>query len=506
MADLNDLEEGAKRAIRLTKLFNAVIHGHRELKTAADGQRFLEAFCAQEDVTKCVECLIAAPGGLPAVAKSFRYSGDSAFLNGRATSVLHYLSHPSLKQLYNGDFLHRVLEEIVEPPTFWKTLYESHYAETLTEEATHAFAWLLYELLCCTHEEGHSDVWDVAEKVTKDRSLLKSPALDVPNLGYKIQHVTERTTATDEEHPGGRHDNDFVDYHRIRLLPTPDEFASSERPFYRRADAINAMEPEYRGATHLDNQFRLLREDFLGELRHNFQVAVGQRKGKRRFRLKGLSFAGLDCGSVSRRKLCALKLQCDDDIPQISHLDDKASRQAFLCSNKNVIKHQSLGCLISAGTVLAFATLERDEDLLAQQPPTIVIRINDEANFAKILCVSKASMELEFVQVDTAAFAYEPILEGLQNMIDLPLQEQMLNLSPEASQDVSVIASASLVEEVRTHGTSDLQPFLQTRKRVRLDSAQVNSLVAGLTKKVSLIQSPPGKCASNAPSQQSTET
>lgn len=161
----NQEEEDAKRAVRLTKHFNAIIHGNRELSTAADGQRFLEAVCAQKDVTKCVECLIAAPGGLPAVAKSFRFSGDSAFLNGRATSVLRYLSQPSLKQLYNGSSLRQVLVEIVEPPTFWNTLCESHHAKTLTDEATLAFAWLLYELLCCT-QEGLPDVRQVAERVT----------------------------------------------------------------------------------------------------------------------------------------------------------------------------------------------------------------------------------------------------------------------------------------------------------------------------------------------------
>src|SRR4051794_28343873 len=123
MTDINsDKDDTAKRAVRLTKLFNAVIYGHRELKSITDGNRFLEALCAQEDVSKCVECLIAAPGGLAAVAKSFRFSRDSAFINGRAASVIHYFSHPSLKQLYGGHFLHRVLEGIVDPPTFWNTL------------------------------------------------------------------------------------------------------------------------------------------------------------------------------------------------------------------------------------------------------------------------------------------------------------------------------------------------------------------------------------------------
>src|SRR5438132_1652292 len=91
----------AKRAAGLAKLFNAVINGHREEKSAAHANCFLEALCAQEDV-----------------AKSFRFSLDSVFLNGPATSVIQHLSHPSVEQLYGGQFLYRILEQIVQPPTF----------------------------------------------------------------------------------------------------------------------------------------------------------------------------------------------------------------------------------------------------------------------------------------------------------------------------------------------------------------------------------------------------
>lgn len=62
-----DSEVDAKRVAGLTKLFNSAIRGQHELRSSADGNRFLEALCAQNDVTKCVECLVAAPAGLSAV-------------------------------------------------------------------------------------------------------------------------------------------------------------------------------------------------------------------------------------------------------------------------------------------------------------------------------------------------------------------------------------------------------------------------------------------------------
>jgi hypothetical protein len=488
-----DQDEAAKRVVRLTKLFNAIIHGHRELKSAADGNRFLEALCAQEDAGKCVECLIAAPEGLSAVAKAFRYSRDSAFLNGPAQIAINYLSTPSLKQLYGGHFLHRVLEAIIEPPTFWNTLCEAHHAQILTQEATQAFAWLLLEVLCSSAAEGLPDVRDVAERVTKSESLLNSGSLGVRNLGQKIKHVLNSTLEGALDGPGGRHDNDFVDFRKVKILPTADEFASAERPFYRRRDAISTVGPDERGLMHLDNQFRLLREDLLGELRDDFKIAVGQKKGRRKFVLGGLRFAGLDFGSDTRRKMCSVKLQCKDDLPQMASLKSAASRKKFVTDNRNMMKHQSLGCLISQGRVLAFAKVDRDEDLLAQRPPVIVLRVDDQDSLRKTLHACKYAADLQFVQVDTAVFAYEPVLKCLQKMTEVPLQEQLLGLTPESSEAVSSIAPLQIVNKIREQWEDDLQPLLATKNKIELDAAQAESLLLGLSRKVSLIQGPPGE-------------
>ena len=488
MADQEDA-----RAVKLTKLFNAIIHGHRDLKSAADGTRFLEALCSQKDVSKSVECLIAASEGLPSVAKAFRFSGNSTFLNGPATLVLHHLSDPSLKQLYSGQFLQRVLEQIVEPPTFWNTFVQAHHARILTDDATHAFAWLLLEILRC-RSEGVPDVREVAERLTIAESFIGSSSLEIRNLGQKIKHVLDSTSSDPtEEGPGGRHDNDFVDYRKIKILPTPDEFASAERPFYRRTNAIDSMEPENRGMTHLDNQFRLLREDLVGELRNDFQIATGQKKGRRKAFVDNLIYYGLDCGTEQKRKACAVKFRCGKDIPQMAKLKGKSLRKKFVLDNKNLLKHQSFGCLISNGDVIGFATIDRNEDLLAEEPAVIVLQITDGASFRKVLIASKSSSDLQFVQVDTAVFAYRPFLKCLQTMTELPMQEQLLNIGSGSSEVLSGIEPTPIVEKIRHNYGSDLQSTLGTTKSVLLDAAQAESLLAGLTKKISLIQGPPGK-------------
>jgi hypothetical protein len=487
-----DQEAAAKRAAGLTKLFNKIIFGHQELKSPADAQRFLEALCAQSDASKCVEQLIAAPSGLGAVAKAFRFSANATFINGPATSVIHHLSDPAVKQLYGGQFLHRVLEQIVEPPTFWNTFAEAHNAHVLTPEGTLAFAWLLLELLQgCS--EGVPDVRDTAHRVTGNESLINSESLDVRNLGHRIKHVLGSTSSDSAEGPGGRHDNDFADFRKVKILPTPDEFASVATPFYRRANELQSLEQESRGLMHLDNQFRLLREDLLGELRSDFQIAVGQKKGNRRVVLRKLSYAGVECGVFNKRKPCSLKLHCTEDVPQLAKIQGVAIRKRYVLENKNLLKHQSLGCLISNGNIVAFASVDRNEDLLAHEPAIVVLRIADAESFRKVLKTCKMSPDLAFVQVDTAVFAYEPVLKCLQRMSELPLEQQVLNLTPSSGEVLSGIQPTTIINSIRDNWQQDLQSVVGSTGPVQLDLAQVESLITGLAKRLSIIQGPPGQ-------------
>ncbi|KAH7394503.1 P-loop containing nucleoside triphosphate hydrolase protein [Pyrenochaeta sp. MPI-SDFR-AT-0127] len=487
-----DPEAIAKRAVGLAKLFNGVIHGHRELKTTADGFRFLEALCAQDDVSKCVECLNAAPAGLSAVAKSFRFSRDIDFLNGPATSVLHYLSHPSLKQLYGGQFLHRILEQIIQPPTFWNSFFEAHNARILTPKGTHAFALLLLEVLYIRSEEI-PDVRTVAERINQNQSLINSDSLNIRNIGHKIKHLLDSRASDSADGPGGRHDNDHADYCSIKILPTPDEFASTETPYYRRADAIKSIEePEKRGMAHLGNQFRLLREDMVGELRSDYQIATGQKKGRRKVVLGHLQFAGIDCGPQNRRKPCSLKFQCTKDIPQLHQIKGVAIRKKYVSENKNLMKHQSLGCLVSHDNIVAFASVDRDEDLLAQEPSIIVLRLADTSSLGKVLTTWKTMSDLSFVQVDTAVFAYEPILKCLQSMTELPMIDQLLNFTLESTKALSGIQPEAVINAIHDGWKNDLKDIVGTVRSIELDIAQSSSLLTGLANKVSLIQGPPG--------------
>ena len=200
-----------------------------------------------------------------------RFNVSSNFLNGPAIELLRYLQAPALKIICGGDLLRELILCIVKPPIFWNHFVKSFNDGTLQESAIQSFAWLLVELLSLPAEKS-LEYHDLAQDLTAREPLLSSPHFEIRTLGQKIKHILSTldsaAPANGELGPGGRHDNDFVDFRQISILPTADELTSAEPPFLLVAEAVE--DPNRvcsRPAVHLDNQFRLLREDMLREIR-----------------------------------------------------------------------------------------------------------------------------------------------------------------------------------------------------------------------------------------------
>ena len=133
------------------------------------------------------------------------------------------------------------------------------------------------------------------------KTLLDSPRFSVRSIATKIKHVAIHSGSTPRSEllngPGGRHDNDHVDFRQISILPTPDELESISEAFLRPSRWLeNPATENNRLAMHLDNQSRLLREDMIGEMREEAQIAVGKKIGKYRgFVVEGLVLKDLHC-------------------------------------------------------------------------------------------------------------------------------------------------------------------------------------------------------------------
>ncbi|KAL6234576.1 hypothetical protein BDW75DRAFT_251397 [Aspergillus navahoensis] len=486
----------ASRSDRLAKIFTLVLSGKRPISTVENFTLLLEAIQEQSDHAACVERIIASPPARNAIRNGTRLNINPDFLNTHTSSLIHYLVDPGVKSRCNGQFLQEILELIVEPPTVWNAFTQAFQDGQLTEQGMQAFAWLMIELLA--HPSvGQIDVATDAQKVVGNGALLRSLSPETRGYGYKLQQILQikasNMVVRDSDHiPGGRHDNDHADFRQIAIYPTSGEFYSTEKPFYRRADDIRQLAENARPAAHLDNQFRLLREDMLSEIREELQVASGKKKRKRRMAtiLQKLALEDVFYGTEKRGYPCALVISCLEGLEALTSLDND-SRKKFLKNDRGYLRHGSFGCLLHGKEIISFATVDRQVDYLLKSPPSVVLRVTGHEAVRKSLSYFKFYDDIRFLLVDAPVFAYEPILKRLQEKIELPLAEELLGYQPGGDVSRSGTISSFVIESLNDRPET-LQEVLGIQKPISLDPSQMESLLSGLTQRVSLIQGPPG--------------
>ncbi|KAJ7241901.1 P-loop containing nucleoside triphosphate hydrolase protein [Mycena haematopus] len=484
------------RTTKLNKLFNEILHGTP--LTRQNFLLFLEAIPNQPDHAACMNKIIGSPTGLASIQAAMRFDLSDKFLNGHATDILSYLQDPELESIGGGSFLMQIVKRIVEPPIFWDAFTNAFKSGRLVERGTRSFAWLLLQLSRLPGSDGDPYI-ELASTASLLTALTGSPDADTRLLGYKIKHIVEtcKTAIPGDRdiQPGGRHDNDFADFRKISILPTADEVASQEAPFLRRCDPTQAApDPASAVSQCLDDQFRLLREDMLYEMRDELQIAFKQKKGHHR----GLVVEGFTLvddvyhGSGDRACTWGMTLKADHDFWFFRKVQN---RKKYLTDNRNLFKHQAHTCLIVDNEVVAFPTIHRDEDRLAENPPMVILQLEGHSSTANALLKLKkrSRPHIKLIQIDTAIFSYQPILAALQKMRSMPLSHELLCWSPTSTvESPSFRLPTRIIEALRSDSSKDLSPLLQTSNPIILDDSQAVSLLAGLTQKVSLIQGPPG--------------
>jgi len=206
----------------------------------------------------------------------------------------------------------------------------------------------------------------------------------------------------------------------------------------------------------------------------------------------GFTLVGVDCGDPRKRLAWGLRLQCQRDLRQLAHLKPQ-DRKDFFHANRNVFKHQSLSCLIIDGEIVAFLIIQRDIDRLAQKPPIVTLQLSGKASTSKSLLKLKTAKNVRLVQIDTAVFSYEPVLRSLQELRDMPLEDELLLWTSDSVVNHPRHAPNALINDLKSNPTQDIQDILGTTKSIKLDESQMKSLLSGLQQRVSLIQGPPGE-------------
>ncbi|KAB8232587.1 P-loop containing nucleoside triphosphate hydrolase protein [Aspergillus alliaceus] len=377
----------------------------------------------------------------------------------------------------------------------WTAFVDCFKKRELSESSIHALAWMVVELLSFPPSSS-IDIKDDAQEIFDDGYMFLSSSPQIRSLAYKIQNMliikSNNAPFKPDFAPGGRHDNDFTDFRTVAIYPTAHEFASTEKPFYRRMDEISELSREKRIPAHLDNQFRLMREDMLSELRDDIQIALGKKKGKGGASLlQKLSIVDISCGDDKRLRPCSLAISCAKGLNPLS-TRSATERKTFLNENCNFLRHNSFGCLLRNKEIIAFATLDRNVDQLCLDIPIVILRVLGDQAMKKTLTAFKLYNDIQFLLVDAAVFAYEPILKCLQDKIDLPLSRELLEYQRDGLAQESSLIPDDMVQNIRNAGDENIQFLVGTKSPVKLDLTQLQSFVSGLTQTVSLIQGPPG--------------
>jgi len=229
------------------------------------------------------------------------------------------------------------------------------------------------------------------------------------------------------------------------------------------------------------------------EMREELEVAQGKKKGhKMGLVAGGLKLLDLYCGTPAHRVKWGIQLECSHDLWIFDGVKPK-DRKTALQNHRRFAKHGSMACILINDEVVGFASIHRDEDLLSKNPPIFVVQLGGEASTVSVLTRLKTAKNVKMVQIDTALFAYEPVLKAIQEIRDVPLAEELLFWNKDSTTRPPSFVEPGIVAALKSNPSCELQSYLGTSSSVKLDEKQAASLVTGLTKKVSLIQGPPGE-------------
>lgn len=485
------------RNSKLRAYFRKVLSGEL-VRNSREGKLFIESICTQPDPVACIQSLISSAPGIASLQLALNADLTRQSLNERPTALLQYLRAPALKVIGGGQFLQKVVILIVSPPIFWDAFLAAQKAGHLSTVAIRCFAWLLLQLVLLPMDRATSTYRACADDVSLQTGLLASFDSETRMYAQKIKHTLEATSRPNQDigdiRPGGRHDNDHEDINHITILPTPDEINCTEDPFLRRAADIDDVNGPGRLPLHVDNQFRLLREDMLRDLRDELPVALGLKKGSRRgFMVQNLILNGVEC---DERHPWSVRLQCSHDLPRMPKTDEK-KRKDFLKENRNYLRNGSLACLVIDGIPSALVTIKRIEDLLAQLRPSICVVFSGNTDYTNraILQLRMAS-QIQLIQLNTAVFAYEPVLRQLQATNQMYLRDEIVHWTPNSPVQKIPSSQSShysgIVQLLNADASSDLKEVLGLPSVTRLDKTQARCFLAGITQRLSLIQGPPG--------------
>ncbi|KAI5210180.1 P-loop containing nucleoside triphosphate hydrolase protein [Aureobasidium subglaciale] len=492
-SDRSNRKDGNK-----TSLFKRALTGKFKISSVRDAEAFLSTTLKQRDSPiVVVEEILASRNGLRCLHDAFDIDDSPEWFDNGLQPVLSWLQYPALESASCGSYLQRTLQAIVGPPgsTFWKT-YPSHVKyELVGEKSRQCFAWVLLQLLTNTRIVRPFDMM-IARDPLVQTVLAESTSNNTRHLGERIQRVAKSQTTRDGFQP--RHDNDFQNFREIRIFPTTEEVASDYTSrLWHAKDVFEEKDAAKRLYMYLQHLFRLYRQDWLEEIREQIRLALGKKSESGRstttFQVKLTGISCRDTGRKHGQHPWSLKLECSEPLSELRDLDPE-QRKAFIKHDIDFMPDGGLGCVIADGKPVAVVKILRDEALLAKS--VICVQIPNAELVSPIMLALMNASKLELALLNTAGYAYEPVLGRLQHTTEVPFENELLfwdtDKKVKSSQFLGNAGISKIVRHLQEKPEANLQVVMKILTPVKLDASQANSLLASLRQAFSLIQGPPG--------------
>ncbi|KAJ6114997.1 hypothetical protein N7486_000775, partial [Penicillium sp. IBT 16267x] len=360
--------------------------------------------------------------------------------------------------------------------------------------------------------------------------------LSLPNLSGTLKRLvsSQKTAAfkTQRDPPGGRHDNDHTDICNIRIMPTFDEISSSRSEYLPPKDPRQWHVPGLAGL--LDRNFRLLREDTIGQLRDaiHAELQPGNRHDGPKNQTRMHVYKQATVHSMALHRFSGIQFLVGfPQPPNLRRIDMKKRKEWWELSKR--LQESALVCLLDRRGFAIFCTVstpDRPNGKMKSNPTEqemsgsvsknqnvafIVLELVEptEDNWQYILnCqASKKSLSVSLVEFPGILLpSFQPTLLALQKMQKLADVSMSEFLAPHDTHSLSLLVNVPPPIYATTPGFSfDLKCLMddKTSLEVRhsqpvdmdrlqqhstLDNAQAEALVSTLQRRIGLIQGPPG--------------
>ena len=312
--------------------------------------------------------------------------------------------------------------------------------------------------------------------------------------------------AADLRPPGGRFENDKVQFREITIVPSVEEIVSDELIYLPLSNGMNSF-IEDQEERYLDSMFRLLRHDALNPIREALTFSDSKEISRTWKKYCGCRVTGVH---VAARESPSLLISFDSPTT-LSSLNIKDYWE-----NKSMLTNSTVICLRRNGKFYCFATISTVKlEWLMPDPtskPTIGVTCASDGQMLDLLQNYNPEHELDGVECDmlvirSSFFASVNILKCLQQMDFVPLSgyivpklttgkrrndnsrdETTLDDTPSYMPPTIVIPGAGN-SRFNLKSANFVERCIQ---KSTLDESQAKSLLHALTHRVSLIQGPPG--------------